>query len=185
LAPDTRAISIKVDEETGVSGLVRPGDYVDVVLTQVFDKKDPSPRALSDTVLRKVRIIAIDQEIEEGGRSIKAAAGKLAQTVSLELTPEQVKKITVAKQLGTLSLAVRAAVEQWDTADTEASSCGLSPEIPLQSAAVVFYSGGEVKQYSVKKQESEDSIVSCDGSPKIARQTATEMGGAGKLTEKR
>jgi len=185
LAPDTRAISIKVDEETGVSGLVRPGDYVDVVLTQVFDKKDPSPRALSDTVLRNVRIIAIDQEIQEGGRAISAVAGKLAQTVSLELTPEQVKKITVAKQLGTLSLAVRAAVERWDTADTDASTCGLSPEIPLHSAAVVFYSGGEVKQYSVKKQDSEDSIDSCDGAAKVARQAATAMGDADKLSEKR
>jgi pilus assembly protein CpaB len=188
LAPDTRAISIKVDEETGVSGLIRPGDYVDVVLTQVFDKKDPSPRALSDTVLRNVRIIAIDQEIQEGGRAIStaaAAAGKLAQTVSLELTPEQVKRITVAKQLGTLSLAVRAAVERWDTADTDASTCGLSPEIPLQSAAVVFYSGGDVKQYSVKKQVSEDSIDSCDRSAKVDRKTAAAMGGAGKLPEKR
>jgi pilus assembly protein CpaB len=158
---------------------------VDVVLTQVFDKKDPSPRALSDTVLRKVRIIAIDQEIQEGGRAISTLAGKLAQTVSLELTPEQVKKITVAKQLGTLSLAVRAAVEQWDTADTGVSNCGVSPEIPLHSAAVVFYSGGEVKQYSVKKQDSDDSIVSCDGLPNIARQTATAIGGNGKLLEKR
>ena len=34
LAPDSRAISIKVDAESGVSGLIRPGDYVDVVLTQ-------------------------------------------------------------------------------------------------------------------------------------------------------
>ena len=34
LAPGTRAISIKVDAESGVSGLIWPGDYVDVVLTQ-------------------------------------------------------------------------------------------------------------------------------------------------------
>jgi hypothetical protein len=49
----------------------------------------------------------------------------------------------------------------------------------------VFYSGGEVKQYSVKKQDSKDSIDSCDGSPKVDRQTAAAMGGAGKLLEKR
>src|SRR4051812_31317210 len=121
LAPDSRAISIKVDEESGVSGLIRPGDNVDVMLTQVFEKTDPTRaragRALSETVLRNVRIIAIDQEIVQGGRPVGAALGKQAQTVSLELTPEQVKKIAVAKQLGTLSLAVRSAVEQWDTAD--------------------------------------------------------------------
>src|SRR5215471_5044555 len=135
LSPDSRAVSIKVDEESGVSGLIRPGDHVDVVLTQVFDKADPGRRALSETVLRNARVIAIDQEIVQGGRSVSAMAGKTAQTVSLELTPDQVKKITVAKQLGTLSLAVRAAVEQWDTADTGAiSSCNVSPELARQSA---------------------------------------------------
>jgi len=33
LAPGTRAVSIKVDAESGVSGLIWPGDYVDVVVT--------------------------------------------------------------------------------------------------------------------------------------------------------
>jgi pilus assembly protein CpaB len=181
LAPDSRAISIKVDEESGVSGLIRPGDHVDVVLTQVFEKADPARRAMSETVLRNVRIIAIDQEIAQGGRSVGAALGKMAQTVSLELAPEQVKKITVAKQLGTLSLAVRAAVDQWDKADTGAvSSCDVSPELARQNAlagqrtAVMVHSGGDVKQYSVRKQDSDDSDidVSCDGSQSSARQTA-------------
>lgn len=194
LAPDSRAISIKVDEESGVSGLIRPGDYVDVVLTQVFEKADPARRALSEAILRNVRIIAIDQEIAQGGRAITAMAVKQAQTVSLELTPEQVKKVTVAKQLGTLSLAVRAAVEQWDTADTGAmSSCDVSPELARQNAAagqiasVAVHSGREVKQYSVRKQDADDSaaLASCDGSPEATRKTAAAAGYAGKLLEKR
>src|SRR5205814_6378954 len=86
LAPDSRAISIKVDEESGVSGLIRPGGLVDVQLTQLFDKAEPARRALSETVLRNVRVIAIDQEIVQGGRAATAIAGKLAQTVSPELT---------------------------------------------------------------------------------------------------
>ena len=194
LAPDSRAITIKVDEETGVAGLVRPGDHVDVVLTQVFEKADPARRALSETILRNVRIIAIDQEIVQGGRPVTAAVGKIAQTVSLELTPEQVKKVTVGKQLGTLSLAVRAAVDQWSTADNSAvSSCDVSPELARQnaiagqSAAVVVHSGGEVKQYQVRKQDGADSdiAVSCDGSPEAARRGATVVVQAGKSVEKR
>jgi pilus assembly protein CpaB len=189
LAPDSRAITIKVDEETGVAGLIRPGDHVDVVLTQVFEKADPARRALSESVLGNVRVIAIDQEIAQGGRAVGPSLGKLAQTVSLELTPEQVKKITVAKQLGTLSLAVRAAVDQWNKADNGAvSSCDVSPELARQNALagqrapVTVHSGGEVKQYTVRKQESDDSdFVSCDGSSDAA-QTATAM--AGKLPEK-
>ena len=71
---------------------------------------------------------------------------KVAQTVSLQLAPEQVKKIAVAKHLGTLSLAMRSAVELRDTADSRTiSSCDVSPEIARQnaiagqSAAVVVY----------------------------------------------
>ncbi|RZN08855.1 Flp pilus assembly protein CpaB [Bradyrhizobium genosp. SA-3] len=193
LAPDSRAISIKVDEESGVSGLIRPGDYVDVLLTQVFEKADPARRALSETVLGNVRVIAIDQEIVQGGRTISSVAGKQAQTVSLELAPDQVKKITVAKQIGTLSLAVRAAVEQWDTADTGAmSSCDVSPEIARQNAvagrtaAVVVHAGGQVKQYSVRKQDSGDgnTTVNCDGS-EVSRRGGTMVVQAGKLLEKR
>ncbi|MBR0875467.1 Flp pilus assembly protein CpaB [Bradyrhizobium tropiciagri] len=195
LAPDSRAISIKVDEESGVSGLIRPGDHVDVVLTQVFEKADPARRALAETVLRNVRIIAIDQEIAQGGRPVATAVGKVAQTVSLELTPEQVKKVTVAKQLGTLSLAVRSAVDQWEKADNGAmSSCDVSPELARQNAiagqtaAVVVHTGGEIKQYSVRKQDADDSvaITSCDGAAlDPGRQTAAATTITSKASEKR
>ncbi|WP_029085667.1 Flp pilus assembly protein CpaB [Bradyrhizobium sp. th.b2] len=198
LAPDSRAISIKVDEESGVSGLIRPGDYVDVLLTQVFEKGNPARRALSETVLRNVRVIAIDQEIVQGGRGISAVTGKQAQTVSLELGSDQVKKITVAKQLGTLSLSVRAAVDQWDKPDGGAmSSCDVSPELARQNAvaghttAVVVHSGGERKEFSVRREGPDNGLtdVSCDGSPEAARQTTTTtaaaVGYSGKLQEKR
>ena len=94
LAPDTRAISIKVDAESGVSGLIWPGDNVDVVLTQVSDKADAGHRSLSEVVLHSVRIIAIDQDIVQGAKDNKdnnAAAGKETRSVSLQLAPEQVK----------------------------------------------------------------------------------------------
>ncbi len=193
LAPDSRAISIKVDEESGVSGLIRPGDHVDVVLTQVFEKADPARRALSETVLQNARVIAIDQEIVQGGKTIGTAMGKQAQTVSLELTPEQVKKITVAKQLGTLSLSVRAAIDQWETSDNTAmSSCDVSPELARQSAlagqrtAVAVHMGGEVKQYTVRRQQDLDegeATANCDAPSTLAHQ-ATAAGYAGKAPEK-
>jgi pilus assembly protein CpaB len=192
LAPNSRAISIKVDAESGVSGLIRPGDYVDVILTQVVEKTDIARRAVSETILRNIRIIAIDQEMEQGVSTVNAAAGKVAQTVaqtvSLQLAPEQVKKITVAKNLGTLSLAMRAAVG--DTADTGTiSSCDVSPEIARQDAiagaraAVVIHAGGKATEYSVKKQDSGDT--GCDVSPEIFRRSGTAIVHAGdKFSEK-
>jgi pilus assembly protein CpaB len=157
LAPDSRAISIKVDAESGVSGLIWPGDYVDVVLTQVVDKDDRARGTLSETVLHNVRIVAIDQEIVQGGPANNATAGKIAKTVSLEVAPEQVKKITLAGELGKLSLSVRAAVDQQDTGDTDTT--------------VAVYAGNKVKKYSVKKHDtgSAGTVFSADMSPNIAR----------------
>jgi pilus assembly protein CpaB len=130
LAPGTRAISIKVDTESGVSGLIWPGDYVDIVVThsatptvmppanrpssEMSATPSPSPPGVSETVLRNVRIIAIDQEIMQGVPANNATAGKETRTVSLQLAPEQVETITVAQHLGKLSLAARA-VEQPET----------------------------------------------------------------------
>ena len=185
LAPDSRAVSIKVDAESGVSGLIWPGDYVDVVLTQVSDKADPAHRTLSETVLHNVRIIAIDQEIVQGGAANNTTAGKVTHTVSLQLAPEQVKKITVAKELGKLSLAIRAAVEHQETADTGTMfGCDVSPEIARQSAiasesaTVVVYGGDKPKEYSVKKRDAGDTALcsACDGSAEFARQTAALAG---------
>jgi pilus assembly protein CpaB len=151
LAPGTRAISIKVDAESGVSGLIWPGDYVDVVLTHDMDKADLAHRTLSETVLHNVRIIAIDQEIVQGGVD-KAATGKETHTVSLQLGPEQVEKITVAEHLGKLALAMRAAVEQHEKGESGTTFSGdVSPEIARQSQTVVVYSGDKVKEYNVEQ----------------------------------
>jgi pilus assembly protein CpaB len=182
LASGSRAISINVDAESGVSGLIWPGDYVDVVLTQESDKADLAHRALSETVLSNVRIIAIDQEIVQGGPANNATAGKAVRTVSLQLAPEQVKKITVAQRLGKLSLAIRAAVDQQDTTDTGTMlSTDVSPEIARQSATVKVFRGDKVTEYPVKHRDTENTgtMVSADVSPEIARQSATVIVRAG------
>ncbi len=162
LAPDSRAISINVDAASGVSGLIWPGDYVDVVMTQesstASDKRNPDQQhgTLSETVVHNVRVVAIDQEIVQGGRANNAAAGKVAQTVSLEVAPDQVKKVTVAAQLGKLSLAVRAAVDRQDTGDADTT--------------VVVYARNNGTKYSVRKDGAGNTrtVLSGDASPQIA-----------------
>lgn len=145
LAPDSRAISINVDAASGVSGLIWPGDYVDVVWTQDppsagEDKTAQQRGAPSEIVAQNVRVVAIDQEIVQGGAANTAAAGKLAHTVSLQLAPEQVKKVTIAGQRGRLTLAVRSAVDRQDAERTDAT--------------VVVHAPSGVTTYLVKKDDS-------------------------------
>ncbi|WP_294539709.1 Flp pilus assembly protein CpaB [uncultured Rhodoblastus sp.] len=170
LAKGARAISLNVDTESGVSGLISPGDRVDVILTQ-SGKGDRANPSLSEIVLRNVRIIAIDQEIVEGDQVANAATGKIvegvpganaeirkvARSVSLELSPEQVKKIALAKDLGKLSLAVRSADEV-----SEAAGSGA----PLA-----------VKPANAEDAADSGATFGRDVSPELARQQDAEIAG--------
>jgi pilus assembly protein CpaB len=107
LTPGRRATSIGVDAVSGTAGLIWPGDHVDVILTQ--DMPDPtgtgSHKVAAETVLKDVRVIAIDQQLVQGAAGANGEAG--SRTVTLEVTPEDVERVAVVSKLGHLSLAVR------------------------------------------------------------------------------
>ena len=109
LEPETRAVSVGVDAVTGVSGLIWPGDRVDVILTQDIDAASApiSRRVISETVLSNVRVIAVDQDIVRGSPP-EAAASHVARTVALQVLSDQAERVAIAQQLGHLSLAIRA-----------------------------------------------------------------------------
>jgi pilus assembly protein CpaB len=103
LSPGARAIAIPVSTGGASTGLLYPGDRVDVILTQNFRDKAPLTRSsVSETVVDGLRVLAID------ALDAKAAAGtSFGRTVTLEVTPEQAEKINVATELGKLSLTLR------------------------------------------------------------------------------
>ncbi len=110
LRPGTRAISVGVDVVTGASGLIWPGDEVDLILTQNLQQQQgsesPGRRVVGETILSAVRVIAVDQQISHSGTD--TAAGRVvARTVTLEVNPEQAERLAVAMQLGRISLVVR------------------------------------------------------------------------------
>jgi pilus assembly protein CpaB len=100
-----RLKTISVDAEKSVGGLLRPGDRVDV---QLFVKKDQRiniETAKSKIILQNIRVFAVDQTVQ---RSPDGADERtIAKTVSLMLTPEQASKLTLAEQIGEVSLIPR------------------------------------------------------------------------------
>jgi pilus assembly protein CpaB len=116
LDPGSRAVTIPVDAASGLAGLVWPGDRVDLILTQANgDASVPlGHRVGAETVLTNVRVIAIDQQMMQGGGGGSEAQ---ARTVTLEVDATQAQRIAVAMRLGTLSLSVR-------SANTEAGANG-------------------------------------------------------------
>ncbi len=103
LPDQMRAISIPIDAVSGVSGFVRAGDVVDVMLTRQIPGEGAGGSDLFTTVvLENVQVLAIDQVASENETA--PAVGKTA-TVQTDLYGAQ--KLTLANRLGSLSLALR------------------------------------------------------------------------------
>jgi pilus assembly protein CpaB len=98
-----RAISTEISAETGAGGFILPNDYVDVILTRREQGQAGSDAITSETILRNVRVLAIDQTVEEKNGQ-KVVVGK---TATLELGPQQAESLAMSRQRGTLSLALR------------------------------------------------------------------------------
>jgi pilus assembly protein CpaB len=103
LTPGARAIAIPVATSGASTGLLYPGDRVDVILTQNFKGESAviTRRSVSETVVENLRVLAIDT------LDAKAPSGSFGRTVTLEVTPQQAEKINVATELGKLSLTLR------------------------------------------------------------------------------
>jgi len=117
-----RAISTQISPETGAGGFILPNDHVDVILTrrdQAADKAAGGDTHSSETVLTNVRVLAIDQNVQEKDGQ-KVVVGK---TATLELTPAQTETLALSQQLGTLSLALRSIADaSHDTPQSEDKS---------------------------------------------------------------
>ncbi len=101
-----RAISTQISPETGAGGFILPNDHVDVILTRRerdADKSGGGETHSSETILTNIRVLAIDQTVEEKNGQ-KVVVGK---TATLELTPGQAETLALSHQLGSLSLALR------------------------------------------------------------------------------
>jgi len=149
LRPGQRAISVPVSATAGVAGFVFPGDRVDLILTHEIQNGGPVARRASETLLHDVRVLAVDQSVDD-----QNGAPRVAKTATFEVTPKQAEMITVALQIGRLSLALRSLafdeeepkiVEQrTHTWDTQASRL-LEGETGPQGPKVTVYRRNEAQ----------------------------------------
>ncbi|MDE2285523.1 MAG: Flp pilus assembly protein CpaB [Hyphomicrobiales bacterium] len=105
-----RAVAIDVQPDTGAGGFILPNDHVDIVLTRrdkAAEKVTGVERFISETVLRNVRVLAVDQNVEDK-EGQKVVIGK---TATVELDPHQAETLALSRQLGTLSLTLRSLLD--------------------------------------------------------------------------
>jgi pilus assembly protein CpaB len=105
LTPGMRAVSIAVSVASLAGGFIQPNDRVDLVLTS--QSSDDRKKFRATTILRDVRVLAIDQAFDDKNRKPVADV----KTATLELTPQQAERVTRAQASGVLSLSLRSLVE--------------------------------------------------------------------------
>ena len=114
-----RAVAIEISPEAGAGGFILPDDRVDVVLTRrdkAAEKASGIEKYVSETILRNIRVLAVDQNLEQKA-GVKVAIGK---TATLELTQQQAETLAVSRQVGSLSLTLRSVLDNAQSGDEEA-----------------------------------------------------------------
>jgi pilus assembly protein CpaB len=127
VSPGMRAVSIRIKPETASGGFIAPGDYVDVMLSiehklKIYDASGrPMPdgtaavladgdelvKVSTETVLRNVKVLAIDQSL---GRSAEEGPADVGKTATLEVSLSDTEKLLTASNLGTIALVLRSMV---------------------------------------------------------------------------
>jgi pilus assembly protein CpaB len=140
-----RAVATQVAAETSAGGFILPNDFVDIIMTRrIPGTTDQGDRFSTETVLENIRVLAIDQTIQEDeeGRRVK-----VGQTATLELTPEQVEDLTIAQQMSDrLTLALRSIADINEAVDpTKTSGLGGSGTVRMIKQGVVSETQGAKK----------------------------------------
>jgi len=114
-----RVVSVKVDTVSSGSGLVLPGDRVDLLLYVSENHSKGIPNTTTKTILQELKVFAVNDIYERG---LNGENRITAQTISLLTTPEEAELVTLATNMGTIRLVLRSASD-----DTRSETVGITP----------------------------------------------------------
>lgn len=105
-----RADAVEISAETGAAGFILPNDHVDVILARrdrEAEKATGIETQVGETILTNVRVLAIDQVVQEK-EGQKVVVGR---TVTLEVSQPQAELLAAARKIGTLSFTLRSLID--------------------------------------------------------------------------
>lgn len=102
-----RAMTVRVNDVVGVAGFALPGNFVDILVNLRATGNDAaSAGSISKIVLERIHVLAVAQE-----SAVDDSKPRVVNAVTLELTPDQVEKLDLARSIGELSLVLRNQVD--------------------------------------------------------------------------
>ncbi|MUI11458.1 Flp pilus assembly protein CpaB [Massilia dura] len=130
VAAGKRAMTVRVNDVVGVAGFALPGNYVDILVNMQGMAGDAgrTEGSISKIVLERILVLAVAQESNRDDTK-----PRVVNAVTLELAPEQVEKLDLARSIGSLSLVLRNQVDPQPAntgGATRESVLGLPPAKP-------------------------------------------------------
>jgi pilus assembly protein CpaB len=108
--PGKRAVAVRGDKVIGLSGFIRPGDRVDVLVT-LTDPRYRRQRQVTKIVLEDVLVLATGPQMRKSGKKGKEGETSPVDVYTLEVTPEEGEKLALAATQGRLAFALRNATD--------------------------------------------------------------------------
>lgn len=123
IGPGMRAMSVRINDVAGLSGLVQPNSRVDVLVT-LRESGGQMTEEVSKLFLENMRVLSM------GSRTTRDDSGESspATTATLEVTPSQAEKLAVAMRQGTIQLVLRG----FDDSDSTRTKGATSSEVMAQ-----------------------------------------------------
>ena len=116
LDPGMRAMAVPLSAESAAGGFILPGDHVDVVQSREVENAGGAKRFVSGTVMRNVKVLAIDQATGAEGAAVVGA------TATLQVDARQAEVLVLAKSQGSLTLVLRSYADTAGLAQTVAQA---------------------------------------------------------------
>lgn len=102
-----RAITVGVDDVSGLDGMIKPGNAVDIIAqNKVAQGSTTVPGAT--LLLQNITVLAVDQVLTKDG----VAQGKTYKTVTLDVTPNQAVQLSYYVSTGTIRMILRSPLDQ-------------------------------------------------------------------------
>ncbi|AZO84116.1 Flp pilus assembly protein CpaB [Stutzerimonas stutzeri] len=128
IAPDKRAISVRVDDVVGVGGFLLPGNRVDVLATK--RSESAGNNAVSKTILENLRVLAVDQTA-----GTDKTQPVVVRAVTLEMTTAEAETLVTAQSEGKLQLTLRNPLNAEKKIATVAPATPAAPVMTMATAA--------------------------------------------------
>jgi len=135
-----RAMTVEVDQESGVGGFIQPGNYVDIIVTIRPDDQAGRAAWATETILVGIPVLTVgspkareeDEVGADGKKRTRLVTRRQTPSVTLELDPEEAEKLALAVSKGDIHLVLRGDLDITNEEPTE-------PSNPLSTSELIGY----------------------------------------------